>query len=56
LLQLQLPKWPVKIDAKTGRHGHWVIFQMAEVMVASDLFQKILATIATVCWLPPALC
>ena len=36
----------VKIGAKIVRHGRSVIFQMAEVMVSRDLFQKILAAIA----------
>ena len=36
----------VKIGAKIVRHGRSVVFQMAEVMVSRELFQKILAAIA----------
>ena len=35
----------VKIGAKVVRHGHYVTFQMAEVAVPRDLFQKILRLI-----------
>jgi hypothetical protein len=37
----------VKIGAKIVRHGRSVTFQMAEVMVPRELFQQILAAIAT---------
>jgi hypothetical protein len=46
----------VKIRARIVRHGRWVIFQMAEVMVSRALFQKILAAIAALRPLPPARC
>jgi hypothetical protein len=36
----------VKIGAKIVRHGRSVTFQMAEVMVPRQLFQKILGAIA----------
>ncbi len=35
----------VKIGAKIVRHGHYVIFQLAEVAVSRDLFRKILILI-----------
>jgi Transposase DDE domain group 1 len=35
----------VKIGAKVVRHGHYVIFQMAEVAVPRELFQEILRLI-----------
>jgi hypothetical protein len=35
----------VKIGAKVVRHGCYVIFQLAEVAVPRNLFQKILALI-----------
>jgi hypothetical protein len=35
----------VKIGAKVVRHGRYVIFQMAEVAVPKELFQKILRRI-----------
>ena len=35
----------VKIGAKIVRHGRYVTFQLAEVAVPTDLFQKILALI-----------
>jgi hypothetical protein len=35
----------VKICAKVVRHGRYVIFQMAEVAVPKELFQKILRLI-----------
>ncbi len=35
----------VKIGAKVVRHGRYVTFQLAEVAVPRDLFQKILAMI-----------
>jgi hypothetical protein len=46
----------VKIGAKIVRHGRAIVFQMAEVMVPRDLFQKILAAIAALRPLPPARC
>jgi hypothetical protein len=46
----------VKIGAKIVRHGHCVIFQMAEVAVPRDMFQKILAAIAALRPLPSAQC
>ena len=46
----------VKIGAKIVRHGRSIMFQMAEVMVARALFQKILAAIAALRPLPPARC
>jgi len=36
----------VQLGAKIVRHGRSIIFQMAEVMVPGDLFQRILAAIA----------
>ena len=44
----------VKIGAKIVRHGRSGIFQMAEVMVARDLFQQILTAIAALRQLRPA--
>ncbi len=35
----------VKIGAKVVRHGRYVTFQLAEVAVSRDLFQKILRLI-----------
>ena len=35
----------VKIGAKVVRHGRYVTFQLAEVAVSRDLFEKILALI-----------
>ena len=35
----------VKIGAKVVRHGRYVTFQLAEVAVARDLFQRILRLI-----------
>ena len=46
----------VKIGAKIVRHGRSVVFQMAEVLVSRDLFQKILTAIAALRPLPPARC
>jgi hypothetical protein len=46
----------VKIGAKIVRHGRSVTFQMAEVMVPRELFQQILAAIATLRPSPPARC
>ena len=46
----------VKIGAKIVRHGRSIAFQMAEVMVPRDLFQKILGAIAALRLLPPARC
>ena len=36
----------MKIGAKIVRHGHSIIFQMAEVMVPRALFEQILNAIA----------
>ncbi len=36
---------PVKIGAKVVRHGRYVTFQLAEVEVPRELFQKILSLI-----------
>jgi hypothetical protein len=46
----------VKIGAKIVRHGRSITFQVAEVMVPRDLFQKILDAIAALRPLPVALC
>jgi Transposase DDE domain group 1 len=46
----------VKIGARIVRHGRSITFQMAEVMVPRDLFQKILDAIAALRPLTPALC
>jgi hypothetical protein len=46
----------VKIGAKIVRHSRSITFQMAEVMVPRQLFQKILAAIAALRPLPPARC
>ncbi len=46
----------VKIGAKIAHHGRSVIFQMAEVAVPRDLFQKILAATAALRPLPSARC
>jgi hypothetical protein len=46
----------VKIGAKIVRQGRSVIFQMAEVAVPRDMFQKILAAIAALRPLPSARC
>ena len=35
----------VKIGAKVVRHGRYVTFQLAEVAVSRDVFEKILASI-----------
>jgi Transposase DDE domain group 1 len=35
----------IKIGARVVRHGHYVIFQMAEVAVPKELFQEILRLI-----------
>ena len=35
----------IKIGAKVVRHGRYVIFQMAEVVVPRELFQEILRLI-----------
>ena len=43
----------VKIGAKVVRHGRYVIFQLAEVAISRDLFQKILRRIDQL--RPPAL-
>ncbi len=45
----------MKIGARIVRHGRSITFQMAEVMVPRALFQKILAAIAALRPLPPAL-
>ena len=36
----------IKIGAKVVRHARWVTFQMAEVAVPRDLFERILARIS----------
>ena len=36
---------PVKIGARVGRHGRYVVFQLAEVAVPRTLFTKILRRI-----------
>lgn len=46
----------VKIGAGIVRHRRSITFQMAEVMVPRDLFQKILGAIAEAPPLPPARC
>jgi hypothetical protein len=46
----------VKIGAKIVRHGRSVTFEMAEVMVPRELFQQILAAIATLRPSPRARC
>ena len=46
----------VKIGAKIVRHGRSITFQMAEVMVPRQLFEKILTAIAALRRLPPARC
>jgi hypothetical protein len=46
----------VELGAKVVRHGRSVTFQMAEVMVPRELFQQILAAIATLRPRPPARC
>ena len=43
----------VKIGAKVVRHGRYVIFQMAEVVVPRELFQEILRLIAELRPQPP---
>ena len=43
----------VKIGAKVVRHGRYVVFQMAEVAVSRELFQKILRLIAELRPQPP---
>ncbi|MDA8051522.1 MAG: transposase [Rhodospirillales bacterium] len=47
---------PVKIGAKSIRHGRSITFQMAEVMVPRALFQQILDAIAMLRPLPPVRC
>jgi hypothetical protein len=46
----------VKIGARIVRHGHSVIFQMAEVAASRAVFQTILGTIAALGPLLPARC
>jgi hypothetical protein len=46
----------VKIGAKIIRHGRSITFQMADVMMPRDLFQKILGAIVALRPLPPARC
>jgi hypothetical protein len=46
----------VKIGAKIVRHGRSITFQLADVMIPRDLFQKILGAIAALRPLPVALC
>jgi hypothetical protein len=43
----------IKIGAKVVRHGRYVIFQMAEVTIAREMFQKILRLIAELRPQPP---
>ena len=43
----------MKIGAKVVRHGRYVVFQMAEVAVSRELFQKILRLIAELRPQPP---
>ena len=43
----------VKIGAKVVSHGRYVIFQMAEVAIARQMFQKILRLIAKLRPQPP---
>ena len=47
---------PVKIGAKSIRHGRSITFQMAEVMVPRALFRQILDAIAMLRPLPPVRC
>ena len=46
----------VKIGAKVVRHGRSITFQMAEVTVPRQLFEKILTAMAALRPLPPARC
>ena len=46
----------VKIGAKIVRHGRSITFQMPEVMVPRQLFQKILAVIADLRLKPAVRC
>jgi hypothetical protein len=46
----------VKIGAKIVRHGRSITFQMAEVMVARDLFKQILDAIGALRPAPPTRC
>ena len=43
----------IKIGAKVVSHGHYVIFQMAEVAIARQMFQEILRLIAELRPQPP---
>ena len=43
----------IKIGAKVGRHGRYVIFQMAEVAVPRELFHEILRLIWELRQQPP---
>jgi hypothetical protein len=43
----------IKIGAKVVRHGHYVIFQMAEVAIPRQMFQEILQLIAELRPQPP---
>ncbi len=45
-----------KIGAKVVRHGRWITFQTAEVVVPRALFQQVVAAIAALRPLPPAPC
>src|SRR6266478_5717010 len=44
---------PIKIGAKVVSHGRYVIFQMAEVAIARQMFQEILRLIAELRPQPP---
>ena len=43
----------IKIGAKVVRHGRYIIFQMAEVAIARQMFQEILRLIAQLRPQPP---
>jgi hypothetical protein len=45
-LPAELAAKPIKIGAKVVRHGRYVAFQMAEVAIPRQMFQKILQLIA----------
>jgi hypothetical protein len=42
------------IGAKVVSHGRYIVFQMAEVAIARQMFQKILRLIAELRLLPPS--
>jgi hypothetical protein len=44
----------IKIGAKVVSHGRYVIFQMAEVAIARQMFEEILRLIAELRLLPPS--